>query len=234
VLDAHAEPEGPHRRDVGVLVDLVNDEPRPGIRAGVGGAERVDVVAAATPPRDVAQVDAVMDAEVQKRRQVLLVDCVPQPQLGRDAIVEPVQDRQPVAALRGGGQSEQLDRRQGLEDALVGGRGGVVELIDDDDVEVVRRQCVEVGGAEALDRGEDVVEPGRARAADPFLAERGVAHRIAERRQALVEDLFAVGDEQQTRPWQPSSKRSVVQRCHHGLAGTGGGDEQVAVMTALA
>ena len=39
---------------VGVLVDLLDDEPGPGVRAGVGGAERIDVVAAAAPPRDIA------------------------------------------------------------------------------------------------------------------------------------------------------------------------------------
>ena len=39
---------------------------------------------------------------------MLLIDRVPEPKLGRDAIVEPVQDRQAVAALGRGGQAEQL------------------------------------------------------------------------------------------------------------------------------
>ena len=126
---------------VGVLGDLLHDEPSPRVGAGVGVAQRVDVVAAATPPRDVAQVEAVVDAEVQERRQVLLVDGVPEPKLGGDAIVEPVQDRQPVAAFRGCGQAEQLDGREVVEDPLVRRRGGVVELVDDHDVEVIRRQA---------------------------------------------------------------------------------------------
>ena len=54
-----------------------------------------------------------MDAEVQERREALLVDGVPEPQLGGDAIVEPVQDRQAVAALGRGGEAEQLDRARG-------------------------------------------------------------------------------------------------------------------------
>ena len=67
VLDADAEPEAPHRRRVGVLGDLLDDEPGPGVGAGVGVAERLDVVAASSPPRDLAQVEAVVDAEVEER-----------------------------------------------------------------------------------------------------------------------------------------------------------------------
>ena len=139
---------------------------------------------------------------------MLLIDRVPQPQLGGDAIVEPVQDGQPVASFRRGGQPEQLDGRHVVEDPLVGGRGGVVELVDDHDVEVVRAPSASSSAAvKALDRGEDVVESGRARSADPFLAERGVAQRVAECGQALVEDLLAMGDEQQAGPPQPLAER---------------------------
>ena len=49
----------------------------------------LDVVAAAAPPRDVAQVQAVVDAVVDEGRQAVLIDRIPQAQLGRDAIVEP-------------------------------------------------------------------------------------------------------------------------------------------------
>ncbi len=87
-----------------------------------------------------AQVEAVVDAEVEERGEVLLVDGVPQAQLGGDAIVEPVQDRQAVAALGGGGQAEQLDRVEVVEHPLVRGGRGVVELVDDHDVEVIGRR----------------------------------------------------------------------------------------------
>ncbi len=109
------KPEAAHRRRLGVLGDLLDDEPGPGVGAGVGVAERLDVVAAASAPRDVAQVEAVVDAEVEERRQVLLVDGVPEPQLGGDAVVEPVEDRQAVAALGRGGEAEQLDGREVVE-----------------------------------------------------------------------------------------------------------------------
>ena len=58
----------------------------------------------------VAQVEAVVNTEVDERDEVLLVDRVPEPQLGSDAVVKPVQDRERVAALGGGGEPEQLDR----------------------------------------------------------------------------------------------------------------------------
>ncbi len=110
----------------------------------------------------------------------------------------------------------------------------MVELVDDHDVEVIRSQRVELGGVQALDRGEDVVESGRARSTHPLLAERGIAQRVAERGQALVEDLLAMGNEQQAGPPQPLTERPVVQCRHDRLAGTGRGDEQVAVMPPLA
>src|SRR3546814_14491192 len=86
------------------------------------------------------------------------------------------------------------------------------------------------GGAQALERGEDVLEPCRLRAADPLLAEGGVAQGVAEGGEALVEDLLAVGDEQQAGAGEPLAEAGVVDGGHHGLARAGGGDEEVAVV----
>lgn len=158
VVDAHAEPEAAHRGRGGVLLHLLDDEASPGVGARVGGAEGVDVVAPASLPGDVAQVEAVVDAEVHEGRQLLLVDGVPQAQLGGDAVVEPVEDGQAVAPLGGGGEAEQLDGGEVVEHLRVRGGGGVVELVDDHHVEVIGREVGEVGSAEALDRGEDVLE----------------------------------------------------------------------------
>ena len=47
-----------------------------------------------------------------------------------------------------------------------------------------------------------MLETPRALAADPQLAEGMIAQRVAECRQALFEDLFAVGDEEQARARQ--------------------------------
>jgi hypothetical protein len=80
-----------------------------------------------------------VDPVVEEWRQELLVDGVPESQFGGDAIVEPVQNREPVASFGGGCQAEQLDCRKMVKDPFVRWRGGVMELIDDDNVVVVWR-----------------------------------------------------------------------------------------------
>ena len=66
-----------------------------------------------------------------------------------------------------------------------------------------------------------------------FSPNDGIAERVAERGEALVEDLLAVGDEQQSGSVESAAECPVVECRHHGLAGAGRGDEQVAVMAAL-
>ena len=57
---------------------------------------------------------------------------------------------------------------------------------------------------------------------------------MAERRHGLREDLFAVGDEEETRSRQFLAEARVVDRRHDRLAGAGRRDEQIAVMAAAA
>jgi hypothetical protein len=52
-----------------------------------------------------------VDAVVGEGRETVLIDRVPQAQLGGDAAVEPSEQGQAVAALRRGGEAEQLDGR---------------------------------------------------------------------------------------------------------------------------
>jgi hypothetical protein len=193
VLDAHAEPQAAHARGVGVLGDVLHDESRPGVGARVHGAEGVDVVAAPASPRDAPQVETVVDPEVHERGKMLLVDRVPEPKLRRHAIVEPLQDRKAVTALGRRGEAEQLPRTKMVEHPRVRGRGGVVELVDDDDVEVLRRQRHETARVQALNRREDVLVPRGPGPADPLLAERRAPERVTKRRETLVQDLLAVG-----------------------------------------
>jgi hypothetical protein len=87
-----------------------------------------------------------------------------------------------------------------VEQRLVAGSRRVVELVDDDHVEVLPDDVGDIAGGEALDRGEHVVPAGRTLAADPSLAEGAVTQDVTKRRAALVQDLAAVGDEQQARP----------------------------------
>lgn len=221
VLDAHAEPETPHRGWIPVLGDLVHDEPRPRVRARVHVGERGGVVATTSAPRDLRQIKTIVDPVVEKRGQVLLVDRIPQAEFCRDAVVEPVEDRQPVAAFRGRRQSEQFDRIKMVEHSLVRGGRCVMKLVNDDDVEVIGSEILETAGVQALDRPEDVIELRRPGTAHPLLAERWIAQRVPERRHARIEDLLSVRDEQQARAVEPGPEGGVVERGHHGLAGAG-------------
>ena len=198
VLDAHAEPEGPHGGGVvDVTGHLGHHQPSPRIGGRVEVREAPDVVPATALPGDVGQVESVVDAEVEERRQPVLIDGVPQAQLSRDALVEPVQQRQPIAAFGGRSEPEQFDGLHVVEQRLVRRCGRVVELVDHHDVEVVGGQVGQASGVQALDRREHVLVPIGLVPADPLLANRRVPQRVAERGQALVEDLFAVGDEEQ-------------------------------------
>ena len=123
--------------------------------------------------------------------------------------------------------------RDVLEKRAIGRRGRVVEFVHDHDVEVARVERAEARGVEALDRREDVLEPPRPLPAHPQLAEGMVAQAVAERRQALLEDLFSMGHEQQSRPRESVAKPRVVDRSHHRLPGPSGGHEQISVVPAL-
>src|SRR5215471_12422224 len=104
-----------------------------------------------------------------------------------------------------------------------------MKLIHDDHVEVVRRDLIDTRGVEALDRCEDMLEIAWAITADPLLTKRGVPQNVSKGRNALVEDLFTVSDEQQPRPRQVASQPRVVDRGHDRLACAGGSDQQVAM-----
>ena len=137
VHDRDAEAERLDRREVVRLeAHLFDDASRPRVIGGQHVGQRVRVVAGAALPRHVGQVGSVVHAEVRERHQVLLVDRVPHPQLGRDPSVEVAQHVEAVGALGCGGHAEELSRLQAFEEHLVRGRGGVMELVDDHDVEV--------------------------------------------------------------------------------------------------
>ncbi len=235
VLDADAEAERAHPGGVvHAPRELLEDESGPGVAAGEEVGELLHVVAAAPPPGNVAQVEAIVDAVVGEGHEAMLVDGVPESQLGGDAPVEPAEDGQSVASLGGRGEAEELARPHVVEQRAIRRGGGVVELVDDDHVEVIRGEVGEAGGAQALDRGEDVLEGARTLAADPELAERVVAEGLAERGQALGQDLFSVRHEEEPGSRKRLTKARVVERRHHRLAGARRGDEEVLVVTLLA
>lgn len=137
-----------------------------------------------------------MDAEVGERRQPMLIDRVPQAQLRGDPVLEPLEDGHAVAPLGRGRETQKLHRADLFQQGAIGGRGGVVELVHDDHIEVRWVDVRDSRGVQALDRREDVVEPRGPVAADPAFAEGVVAQAVTERGEALVEDLLAVRHEQ--------------------------------------
>src|SRR5680860_333730 len=74
-----------------------------------------------------------------------------------------------------------------------------------------------------------MLEAGWLRPTHPLRAEAWVTEGVAEGGEALVEDLLAVRDEQESGPVELLAQAGVVERGHHRLARAGGGDEQVAV-----
>jgi hypothetical protein len=101
VVDADAEAEDAHGGGVGVAGELGEDAAGPGVIGGVELLEAKGVVAAAAAPGDVAEVEAVVDAEVLEGGEAVLVDGVPEAELGGDAVVEPVEDGEAGGALGG-------------------------------------------------------------------------------------------------------------------------------------
>ena len=67
-------------------------------------------------------------------------------------------------------------------------------------------EVLEVGGGEALDRGEDVVESERPVPTDPELAERRIAHGVPEGVETLLEDLLTMCDEEKACTREPRAR----------------------------
>ena len=119
-----------------------------------------------------------------------------------------------------------------VEQPVVRRRRGVVELVDDDDVERVGRDLLQPICVQRLDHREDVPAL-RDPAAAVDLAERAVAKHGAIGRQRLPQDLLAVRDEQQRQVACRSRQLPVVERGDDGLARTCRRDDEVA-MTVMA
>ena len=106
----------------------------------------------------------------------------------------------------------------------------MVELVDDHDIEVVCWQRFDFAGVDALDRAEDVIPLRGFVAVYPQLAKRSVFQHHPEGVQALLQNLFAMGDEQEVRPIESVAEVSVVECRHHCLAGSSRSDNQVSVV----
>lgn len=139
-----AEAERAHGAGVGDLVpDLLDDD------AGSRVVRRQEIAqlligVRTLLPGQVREVGPVRDAEVVEGRQQVVLQGFPKPHLGGDATIEElVLDIESVHPLRGGGESQQLLRREVFDHPAVRTGRGVVELVDDDDVEMVWSQLLQ-------------------------------------------------------------------------------------------
>ena len=176
------------------------------------------------------QIRRVGDAEIMKRAEQLAIDGIGQADLRGGVPAEIAEDIAAVGALRCCGEAEQRLWAEVVEQAPVGGRFGVVELIHHQISEVVGGEArPEFAGMEALDGHEEMIILLRSGIAHVQVAEIHVAQHHAEGGQALLEDFLAVGNEEQARIGAAHSggEVAIIERADHRFAGAGGGDDEM-------
>src|SRR3546814_9149675 len=114
---------------------------------------------------------------------------MPQAHVERRAPVGPFPDVKPVGALRCGRQRQQHVRLEVVKYRSIGGRFGVVELVDDHHVERGRIEVLYAQRVQRLDTGEHVRAIYRTFAADAFLAEARYDQRLSEGATRLIKAL---------------------------------------------
>jgi hypothetical protein len=111
------------------------------------------------------------------------------------------------------------------------GAAGVVELVDDDHIERVRRNAIEIDALQRLHGCEHVLPFVGTMAVDVQLTEGAIAEDMPERDQRLLEDLLAMGDEQELQRTSAAdffAQAFVIERRDDGLARAGRGDDEIA------
>ncbi len=115
-----------------------------------------------------------------------------------------------------------------VEQPVVCRRRGVMELVDNENIECVRGDLLQSRLLQRLDHREDVPSFG-----DPAptvdLSKRAVAEDGPVGRQRLPEDLLAMGNEQQRQVAMPVDKLPVIERSDDSLACPGRGNHEISV-----
>src|SRR5271163_2798284 len=94
----------------------------------------------------------------------------------------------------------------------------MVKLINDDDIEMRGIQILQSGGRQTLNRREDRVELLGPLATYPQIAEQTISQRLLKGGPALGQNLFSVGDEQQSSPRQSFAQGQIIKRRHDRLS----------------
>jgi hypothetical protein len=229
VGDGDAEGEGTGLGVVGVKVcEVAEDE--------IGAALVGEVVllqlgggVGAAGPGEAGEVGAVVEAVVFEGDEVVAFDGVPEAHFVGDAVIEEAEDGLTVHAFGGCGEAEEDLWVETGDEGLVGFGGGVVGFVEDDEAPVFGAvEGEEVAGVEALDGGEEVVVGGGFAAGGEEFAEGFVAEDVAEAVDGLLEELFAVGEEEEARRGAGLPLAAVVEGGGECFAGACGGDDEVA------
>jgi len=141
--------------------------------------------------------------------------------------VEPLGHVASVGPLRRAVSPSSTRGRTCFQQAPVRRRLGVMELVNDNHVELLRPHRRQPIGVQALDRGEHMAPLGRPPASNPHLTKGPVSHDRRECQPALIEDLPPMGHEQQGQPAQFLHQPAVVEGRDHCLASPGGRHHQV-------
>jgi hypothetical protein len=180
------------------LPELFGHKAHSSVIRGVDLVQFVDVVTTAC-AANTRQIRVVVQAEVLEGTEQVAFEGVPEADLDADVAVEVVKDVFVVGPLRRRREPEQNLRAQMTKELFVSTRSRAMKLVDDDDIEGVRRHLREIHPGQGLDRAEHVAPLGRHHAVHIELAEIAGSQHLPERREALFEDLLPVRNEQQPR-----------------------------------
>ena len=111
---------------------------------------------------------------------------VPEPELGRDAIIEPSEDGLSVRPLRRCREPQQDLHPKAIEQGAIRWRLGVMELVDDDDVIRLGRELSQSRRVQGLNGCEHVCAVTRPATTNQKLTEVTVPHGRPEGRLALL------------------------------------------------
>lgn len=212
------------------LLELVVGVAGPGLGRHVAG--ELLFVEARVAPGDVPVVDLVRHSEVAEAAEKVLLHALDQVAAEDQVLLAEGEQVSSVAALGSRRQAQQEPGAEVVDEAPVGLGRRVVELVDHEVVEGIAGEAAQVGGTpEGLDRREQHVRFGLALLAG-VEAEARLGADPPEGVAGLVQDLFAVGDEEDAA--ELSAVR--VESAEPGLAEAGGEDDEaggVAVLSCL-
>ena len=167
-------------------------------------AQRVDLgqlgfIITTSRPFQLVQIHGIGHTEILEGAQELAINGLWQANLCRNAVVEVAENAFAVHSFRRGSQSQKDLRLIVFQQLLISWRGRVVELVHDDVIIEIRRGLFrKVLAVKGLDGHKKMVDAVRPIFSNEHIAEIGISQHCPEGVQALFQNLFPVGNEQQT------------------------------------